>query len=135
MGTVRFNIEGYTTMPLDSSPLDHGLNHFFVHLLRIIYCYSLLTIYIHTYLVCHLSLSTDDNIDKILEWYSYFCHKVLAKVPGEDLEQFTDKWGCFPPHLHYNMDQVPLPFVVSQDDTYTTAEDSDIQIARAQPME
>ena len=37
-------------------------------------------------------------------------------------------WGRFPPELRYNMDQVPLPFVVSQDDTFTMDEDHDINI-------
>ena len=42
--------------------------------------------------------------------------------------QYTDTYGRFPPHLRYNMDQVPLPFVVSQDSTFTTEDDSDVHI-------
>ena len=37
-------------------------------------------------------------------------------------------WGRFPPERRYNMDQVPLPFVVSQDHTFTTEEDNDVNI-------
>ena len=37
-------------------------------------------------------------------------------------------WGRFPPARRYNMDQVPLPFVVSQDDTFTMEEDTDVNI-------
>ena len=37
-------------------------------------------------------------------------------------------WGRFPPELRYNMDQVPLPFVCMQDDTYTMEEDKDVNI-------
>jgi len=44
-------------------------------------------------------------------------------------EQFTEKWGRFPPHLHHNIDQVPLPIVVSQDDTFTCDDDKDVHIA------
>ena len=82
--------------------------------------------------------STDDNIPTIVKWYSYFRTNVLPKLDernssraallGQD-EQFTEKWGRFPPHMRYNMDQVPLPFVVSQDSTYTIDEDTDVQVA------
>jgi len=37
-------------------------------------------------------------------------------------------WGRFPPERRYNMDQVPLPFVVSQDDTFTMDGDNDVNI-------
>ena len=36
--------------------------------------------------------------------------------------------GRFPTKQQYNMDQVPLPFVVSQDDTFTMDEDNGINI-------
>ena len=35
-------------------------------------------------------------------------------------------WGRFPPELRYNMDQVPLPFVNGQDETFTM-EDDDVK--------
>ena len=57
-------------------------------------------------------------------------HKVLPRREGEKLDHhFTSKWGRFPPHLRYNTDQVPLPFVVNHYSTYTTEEDTDIHIA------
>ena len=37
-------------------------------------------------------------------------------------------WGRFPPEKRYNMDQVPLPFVVSQNDTFTMDDDNDVNI-------
>ena len=73
---------------------------------------------------------TDENLPKILQWYSYLRNEVLPRRVGEDLDhQFTTKWGRFPPHLRYNTDQVPLPFVVNQESTYTNEEDNDVHIA------
>ena len=37
-------------------------------------------------------------------------------------------YGRFPPHLRFNMDQCPLPFVVGQDHTFTNEEDTDVHI-------
>ena len=74
--------------------------------------------------------STDENLPKIQEWYSYMRHKVLTVHVGDPEGQpWSSKWGRFPPELRYNVDQVPLPFVVSMDNTYTTADDTDVQIA------
>ena len=57
-------------------------------------------------------------------------HDILSRREGEDLDhQFTKEWGRFPPHLRYNMDQVTLPFVDSQDSTYTVQQDTDVHIA------
>ena len=74
--------------------------------------------------------STDENMPKILEWFANLRLNVLPERPGEDLShQSTDKWGRFPPKLRYNFDQVPLPFVVSQDSTYTPQGDNDVHVA------
>ena len=73
--------------------------------------------------------STDDNMEKILHFFAYLRYKVLPEREGENLDQFTEKWGRYPPHLRYNTDQVPLPFVISQESTYTNQEDSDVHIA------
>ena len=37
-------------------------------------------------------------------------------------------WGRFPPERRYNMDQVPLPFVNGQDDTFTMEDDEDVNM-------
>ena len=37
-------------------------------------------------------------------------------------------WGRFPPERRYNMDQVPLPFVNGQDETFTMEEDNDVNL-------
>jgi hypothetical protein len=73
--------------------------------------------------------STDENMEAILKWYAYYREEVLPKRVGEDLAQFSDKYGRYPPHLRYNVDQVPLPFIVSQDSTYTLGDDMDIQVS------
>jgi hypothetical protein len=43
-------------------------------------------------------------------------------------------YGQFPPKLRYNMDQVPLPFVNGQDDTFTMEEDDDVNIKCLQEL-
>ena len=45
-------------------------------------------------------------------------------VPTETDHERDAHWGRFPPHLRYNFDQVPLPFVVEQDYTFTTDDDA-----------
>ena len=35
-------------------------------------------------------------------------------------------WGRFPPERRYSMDQVPLSFVLSQDDIFTMDDDKDV---------
>ena len=48
--------------------------------------------------------------------------------PLTDLQEVDSLYGRFPPHLRFNMDQCPLPFVVSQDTTFTVASDNDVHI-------
>ena len=43
-------------------------------------------------------------------------------------EERDPLWGRFTPESWYNMDQVPLPFVCMQDNTYTMEEDTDVNI-------
>ena len=74
--------------------------------------------------------STDENLGKILVWYGYLRHKVLTRHVGDPPGQpWCKKFGRFPPRLRYNVDQVPLPFIVNQDSTYTLDDDDDVQIA------
>ena len=68
-------------------------------------------------------------MDITLNWMAHFRLSVLIKHPGENLEQCSDKWGRFPPHLQHSVDQVPLPFVVSMDSTYTMADDTDVHVS------
>lgn len=73
--------------------------------------------------------SADENWPSIKQWYGYLRHKVLTRHGNELCEHFSEKWGRFPPELRYNMDQVPLPFVVSMHHTYTSPDDNNVQIA------
>ena len=67
--------------------------------------------------------STNENWVKIKKWFA-----LPTKHGDEACEHFTTKQGRFPHELHhYNMDQVPLPFVVNMDQTYTTNGDADVQ--------
>ena len=41
-----------------------------------------------------------------------------SKRRREGLVEFDQKWGRWPPNRRYNVDQVPCPFVINQDQTY-----------------
>lgn len=64
--------------------------------------------------------------------FEAFLHKLRFQFlkPREEDEDAvkTSIWGRFPPECRYNMDQVPLPFVNGQDDTFTTEDDNDVNI-------
>ena len=48
--------------------------------------------------------------------------------PDENDNSRHSLYGRFPPSRRYNMDQVPLPFVNGQDVTFTTDDDTDVNI-------
>jgi len=73
--------------------------------------------------------STDDNLPQLKAWCSEMRYEVLPICGDEPCKDFDEKWGPFPPHLRCNMDQVPLPFVVGQDNTCATGDDNDVHIA------
>ena len=64
-----------------------------------------------------------------MHFLSYF--RLCALAPRFEINAhiFTLKYGRFTPRLRYNMDQVPLPFVVSQESTCTDENDKDIHIS------
>jgi len=78
---------------------------------------------------CGKRLSTDECIDTLNEFYSKLRHEILSRREGEECEDFSTKWGRFPPERCYSMDEVPLPFVVSQDSTFKVADDDEVQVA------
>ena len=47
---------------------------------------------------------------------------------GEEESEMDPLWGRFPPERRYNMDQVPLPFVNGQDETFTMEEGNDVNL-------
>ena len=62
--------------------------------------------------------------------FEHFLYKLrfeyLQPRPGDT--ETDELYGRFPPHLRYNMDQVPLPFVNGQDVTFTVDGDVDVNI-------
>ena len=52
----------------------------------------------------------------------------MGMLPAERQSILESVWGRFTPARRYNMDQVPLPFVVGQDHTFTQASDKDVNI-------
>ena len=52
----------------------------------------------------------------------------LSSFPCGGCHKVDSLYGRVPPHLRFNMDQCPLPFVVSQDTTFTVASDNDVHI-------
>ena len=48
------------------------------------------------------------------KFYSFLRHKVLPFRDRTECPDFVAKYKSFPPERRYNMDQVPLPFVLSQ---------------------
>lgn len=53
---------------------------------------------------------------------------MLPPTEGLNPDWHDEIWGRFPPERRYNMDQVPLPFVIDQNTTYTDAEDTHVHI-------
>lgn len=49
------------------------------------------------------------------KWHATFREK-LIRVNRDD--KYDEKWGRFPPPQRYNVDQTPLPFVISRNKTY-----------------
>ena len=63
----------------------------------------------------------EELLPEYLKFLSYLCFRVIA--PAEEDNERNPLWGRFPPSRRYNFDQVPLPFVVDQDFTFTTIDD------------
>mgnify|MGYP002039733378 CR=1 FL=1 len=59
--------------------------------------------------------SAGQRAPKIKYWHHCF-HRMLSSPRAGD-GYWNDKWGRFPPSYRFNVDQVPLPFIVSQDST------------------
>lgn len=54
---------------------------------------------------------------------------MLGPYEHADCPHFSTVYGHFPPELRFNQDQVPLPFVLSMDSTYTLTEDTDVHVS------
>jgi hypothetical protein len=65
---------------------------------------------------------------QILEFHAKLRFVFLPQREGVNDEFFDNVWGRFPPEMRYNMDQVPLPFVVEQERTFTSHDDAHVHI-------
>ena len=70
------------------------------------------------------------SANKHVHTYLNFLQRLRFKLlpPIDETIPSDALWGRFPPSHRYNMDQVPLPFVVSQDFTFTVENDTNIHI-------
>jgi len=59
--------------------------------------------------------------------FTFSGRKILWTIIGFDKFNFLHH-AQFPPERRYNMNQVPLPFVNGQDDTFTMEDDNDVNI-------
>ena len=67
-----------------------------------------------------------------LDFYVVLCilrHEVLSTRENFNSPDFSLQWGRHPPQRRYNMDQTPLPFVVSHDSTCTTEDDENVHVS------
>ena len=69
--------------------------------------------------------SADDHLEQFLIFLSRVRFKLLSPIQDAISDPL---WGRFPPANRYNMDQVPLPFVVSQEFTFTLKTDNNVHI-------
>ena len=61
-----------------------------------------------------------------LIFFEDYVSKILVPLPGQICDPL---WGRFLPSHWYNIDQLPLPFVVSQEFTFTVNTDDNIHIS------
>ena len=71
--------------------------------------------------------SANEKREDIVKWHQDLRYKVLPYREGY-VGTFSPQYGRFPPERRYNMDQIPMPFVVDQDSTFTTEDDEHVHI-------
>ena len=62
-----------------------------------------------------------------MNWHRDIRYNVLPYCDGH-VGSFHPYYGRFPPECQYNMDQIPMPFVVDQHNTFTLADDEHVQV-------
>ena len=70
----------------------------------------------------------EDHREAIMNWHKQLRYDVLPPRPDTPKDHWDWTWGRFPPERRYNMDQVPLPFVVDQGSSYVESKEQHIQI-------
>ena len=71
--------------------------------------------------------SAEEKRSKIIKWHQDLRYQVLPYREGH-VGSYHHYFGRFPPERRYNMDQIPMPFVVDQDSTFTTDDDEHVHI-------
>lgn len=71
--------------------------------------------------------SAEEKREDIVKWHQDLRYKVLPYRNGH-VGSYHPHYGRFPPKRRYNMDQIPMPFVVDQDTTFTTEDDEHVHV-------
>jgi hypothetical protein len=77
---------------------------------------------------CGKERTAEECVADFEKFLTYVRFSVLPPREGDGAESRCPLWGRFPPERRYNMDQVPLPFVNGQDETFTTADDDCVNL-------
>lgn len=86
----------------------------------------------HKVLRCKTCSKQHTPQEQVLDFEKFlFYLRFNALKPNEEEEHnqgIGPLWGRFPPECHYNMDQVPFPFVVNQDSTFALGDEENVHI-------
>ena len=64
---------------------------------------------------------------KLQEWHQNIWYDVLPFRNGH-IGSYDSMFGRFPPERRYNMEQIPMPFIVEHSDTYTEEDDEQFHV-------
>lgn len=73
------------------------------------------------------AVSAEEKRSKLQEWHKKLRYEVLPYRNGHK-GSYDGMFGRFPPERRYNMDQVPIPFIVEQGNTFTHEDDEHFQV-------
>jgi hypothetical protein len=78
---------------------------------------------------CGKEQTVEECVADFEKFLTYVClFSVLPSREEDGAESRCPLWGRFPPERRYNMDQMHLPFVNGQDETFTTADDDCVNL-------
>jgi hypothetical protein len=78
---------------------------------------------------CSKQHTPQEQVHDFEKFLFYLRFNALQPNEEEEHNQGIDPlWGCFPPECRYNMDQVPLPFVINQDSTFALGDEENVHI-------
>ena len=73
------------------------------------------------------SVSIEGKRVKLQEWHQKIRYEVLP-FGNNHVGSYDGRFGRFPPERIYNMDHIPMPFIVEQNDTYTEEDDEHVHV-------